>query len=109
MIGKYEFMIDYDNEWVDAYYYKSEDPVEYYIVYLEENNEAIGLYNFDNEYYPYIFEDSALKLDNGKYIIVDTCDVCVKSQNKNYPNEYGVCNCICKCDNNYRDCRYECV
>lgn len=64
--------------------------------FMEELNEWIQ----DN-----ITDDESENEDNFDY--ENSCDCCVKSWT-NTANEFGLCDCICKCGDYLRNCRYKC-
>jgi hypothetical protein len=37
----------------------------------------------------------------------NTCDCCVKSWT-DIPNEFGICECLCRCGDDLKNCRHEC-
>jgi hypothetical protein len=66
--------------------------------FTEELNEWIQENIIDEE-------DDEDDEDNFDY--ENSCDCCVKSWTDT-ANEFGVCNCICKCGDELRYCRYKC-
>jgi len=63
---------------------------------LLSNDKCRLLYNLNKD----DDEDDENKYEN-------MCDCCVKSWT-DIPNEFGLCECWCKCEKLLRDCRYTC-
>lgn len=99
------------------YFYEQLYESTFYYLVPEMDDVSIATRNFDDndtEYVIYI-EDGRLKIIDGdekdeliEKIEDDTCDACLKSWN-DYPNEWGICECLCdKCGNDVKTCKYNC-
>ena len=114
---KYEFYWDNNNGYECVYYYLDDEKK---IVY-DENDEPFGVYNDKMIAFPHIFHNDCVikdfdyinndipeitrdNVNEFEFIKIEICDCCVKSWDENQPNEFGICNCICDCDDLYRNC-----
>ena len=121
-MSKYEFRIDFDNTWTDAYYFTDDKKKIVYTI----DGDLVGIYNDWSEEDPHTFGHTAVveiekcdddfdynditseNVNDFDWKIIESCGACVKSWDC-YENEYGMCDCICsKCGDFVKNCQYSC-